>query len=331
MNWTDGDAAEMAGNGERTLLVKVPAYGLAAFSSSSDLRLERHESEVPDSILLDLQRDLDSLLSCVNELGAESAQRVDLDNDDFELPLSSTGVPAWITSERGVSVEAVADAHRGKQVLRLRSDGAVAWARSRILPAPRSGRLSLKVMVRRREGSPQPALRLSLEAQTPDGGYYQFAQIGADNEGEGAEIGTAWTPFAVHFDDLPCDSLRDLRVGFDLMGAGDVEVDGLEVLDGWFDEGDQRVLYQRISVARLQLQEGNALGPYRLLQSYWARVIFATAANHDALASAADDSASGQANVPAVSSVTPEEEAPRASRSVLERVRDFVPAPRVMR
>lgn len=308
---------------------ELPPFGIAAFTAASSMKLERIESSVSPEVLARVQQELDVLLTRVNEMGLDSATKIEVDNADFEQTTSSTSVPAWITSSSGVQVRASDDAFEGARVLAMSNRGTVAWARSRTIEAPRSGRLSLKVLVRSREGQPPAALRLSLEAQTPEGSYYQFAQIGASDDSDSPAIGNEWTPFAVHFDDLPCDSLSELRVGFDLMSEGDVEIDSLEVLDGWFDAGDQRVLFQRISVARLQLQQGNAIGPYRLLESYWARVILSRSATTE-VTPLVVPTEPRTAAVPA-DSTTATPAAPATPRSLLERVRDFVPAPRSLR
>ncbi|HRF02212.1 MAG TPA: hypothetical protein PLI18_16975 [Pirellulaceae bacterium] len=296
--------------------IELAPYALAAWSCAApETRVANVRTELPAEATAGLQQELDRLLANVNGLGEGSARRVPVDNGDFEQLSVRNELPGWLVSSTAtVRTESSDSAHEGTGVLRMESRGEVLWARSRPLPIPRSGRLSLKIQVRSRDPQRPAPLRLSLEAKTPDGGYYQFAPIGLGHgEGIGGAIGPEWTPFAVHFDDLPCDGVQELRVGFDLMGAGDLEIDGLEVLDGWFDDSDRKVLFQRISVARLQLQQGNLVGPYRLLEGYWPRVIM----DAERLTRLAAESSAESAAEPT-----------RSSRNVFDRVRDIVPTPR---
>lgn len=314
------------------IVATLPPFGIAAFTASASMKLEQIETPVAEATMALIQQELDTLLTRVNEMGIDTASRVTVDNADFEQEGSGNVVPTWLISSSGTQVRSVDDAFDGNRVLAMTNDGAVAWARSRVILPPRSGRLSIKVLVRAVDGRAPQSLRLSVEAQTPEGSYYQFAQIGAGADGTGPAITGEWTPFAVHFDDLPCDSISELRVGFDLMSEGSVEIDSLEVLDGWFDEGDKRVLFQRISVARLQLQDGNAFGPYRLLESYWPRVILSSQPKTGASPETNPAAAPRTAAAPETEQPeSPEPEAPAAPRNLLERVRDFVPAPRARR
>ncbi len=82
-------------------------------------------------------------------------------------------------------------------------------------------------------------------------------------------ISSEWKRFAVHFDDLPL-GLVDLRIGFDMMGAGTVWIDQCEVYDRWFDENDVKAMTQLLASAGLLLERpGNIEQCRQILTGYW--------------------------------------------------------------
>ena len=106
----------------------------------------------------------------------------------------------------------------------------------------------------------------------------------------------------------------ELRVGFDLMGEGQVEIDHLQVFDRWFDHQDQRVMLQRVSAARLQIKQGNLLEPYQFLESYWPKLLSRSPV---ATPSPTTDDESNDSS----------ERTARGNRSMLDRVKTWVPTP----
>ena len=127
-------------------------------------------------------------------------------------------------------------------------------------------------------------------------------------------ITSEWKPFAVHFDDLPQEGVLELRIGFDLMGAGEVSLDRIQIYDRWFDQQDQRVLLQRVSAARHQLKQGNLLEPQQFLESYWPRLLLETQPLQPSNATEVEGA-----------SETPR--SARANRSMLDRMKTWVPTP----
>ena len=83
-----------------------------------------------------------------------------------------------------------------------------------------------------------------------------------------------WKRFAVHFDDLPVDGLSNVRVGFDLMGPGEVEVDHVQVFDRWFDENDAKAVTQMLASTGPLLSKPEKFDSCRrLLDGYWTRFL----------------------------------------------------------
>jgi hypothetical protein len=155
--------------------------------------------------------------------------------------------------------------------LTLTSAGENVWIRSNEFQAPETGRLSISVWLRADDPAGQPPLRISVEGTSQEGAYYRFGSVGslaADKEVN--QIGPQWKRFAVHFDDLPTRDLARLRIGFDLMGAGEIGIERVEVYDRWFDENDVKAVTQLLAGVGPLLANTESLERCRnVLGGYW--------------------------------------------------------------
>ena len=79
----------------------------------------------------------------------------------------------------------------------------------------------------------------------------------------------------LRFDDLPAQGLSDLRVRFDLMQAGEVWIDEVQLYDLAFSDNERLELNKIISLASIQLQKGKVGDCTRLLECYWPRFLVA--------------------------------------------------------
>ena len=64
-----------------------------------------------------------------------------------------------------------------------------------------------------------------------------------------APIGTQWEQYIFKVDDLPLEGVTSLRARFDLMGAGEVWADDVQLFDLVFDESELRALYKLLTLA----------------------------------------------------------------------------------
>lgn len=203
-------------------------------------------------------------------------KRVPLDvphNAGFELPPDRDLVPGWLFArDAGVAAGADASQHRqGRQSLHLKSTGGVAWARSAPFTPPKTGRVSVWVWLKTADAGRQPPLRLAIEARHEGKVYYKYAHVGA---GENApRLGTRWSDYLFQVDDLPVEELTELRVGFDLMGPGEVWIDDVQVFDLWFYDNERDELLKSVALADLQLGKGRLNECRRFLESYWPRYL----------------------------------------------------------
>ena len=160
--------------------------------------------------------------------------------------------------------------------LQIRSTAdAVTWIRSQPITPTETGRLSISVWLRVHKGLQQgtakiPQIRMAIDGQAPDDDYYRFGVVGREPAGSLLSLENKWKQFAVHFDDLP-SSLTDLRVGFDVVGEGVVQVSEVELFDRWFDNGDTKRITQLLASADEMLRHPAQFDRCRrLLAEPWA-------------------------------------------------------------
>lgn len=199
--------------------------------------------------------------------------------------------------------ESVSDA------MQLTSTGTVAWVRSDWFDAPETGRLSLVVWMRAPDAAAQPPLRVAIESEATPLEYYRYAEFGSlvPDQPE-QQLTSQWKPFVVHFDDLPMHTAARLRVGFDLMRAGTVEIDRIELYDRLFEKSELQALTQLIASIRALTTDADLVDEARfLLEGYWpqfidrvfdAMAIDASAASPSATETAENNDAAGDSSRP---------------------------------
>lgn len=258
--------------------VKVPAYGLMGGRMAANCLINDFDFDLPQDVDKDLRRHVYALQAKLTRSGNPQPMPV-LDNSGFEI----SGRPSMNGWDRGSQSAAsvglveeadVADGQRpmGLASLRMVNTGQdPVWVRSNVFDTSETGRISISVWLKTDDPSNQPPLRLALEGQTNDGNYYRFGSVGSLSPDPGSnQIESRWKRFAVHFDDLPITGIRNVRVGFDLMGPGQVSVDNVQVFDRWFDENDTKAITQMLASAGPLLSEPATFDRCRrLLIGYW--------------------------------------------------------------
>jgi hypothetical protein len=117
----------------------------------------------------------------------------------------------------------------------------------------------------------QPPLRLAIEGKLDGQTYYRCAKVGAENQA--ALLQNEWRHFRFQVTDLPPQGLTDLKIGFDLMGTGEVWIDDVQLLDMWFFNHERDELLKRIAAADFQLEQGAIADCAKFLDSYWPRLL----------------------------------------------------------
>ena len=223
----------------------------------------------------------------------ETPQPLDvLDNPGFELAAAAggdrgqpLGVGGWelVEPRRGtLALVPGIDAPAGRGLAFASANG-LSTLRSNPFPAPATGRASVAVWLRIEEGQPQPPLRLALEGMLEDREYYRFATVGGLSGGKPLTGG--WSQYVLQVDDLPARGLESLRVRFDLLGPGAVQIDGVRVFDLAFDEQQRVQLSRRLAAIDERLQADDLGACVVELDTYWPRFL-ATFVTDDAVIAA---------------------------------------------
>jgi hypothetical protein len=138
---------------------------------------------------------------------------------------------------------------------------------------------------------------------------------------EVAPLGEDWAPYTFRVDDLPLDGLTELRVGFDLMGEGEVWVDDVRLFDVWFSKNERNELTKHIALADLYLGEGQVSDCQRFLDGYWARFLTRHAPLDETAIAARPAEAAQERNEPK----SQQQQAGDSESSLLDRWKRFAP------
>jgi len=207
------------------------------------------------------------------------SSRTPLKNADFEAPTGNQSVSGWLyNSQAGNRLEILqSSAQSGNQHLSLRrpaNSRQVLWVRSEPFNVPPTGRVAFTVWMKTSTPDYQPSIRLSIEGRLNGKVYYRPRTIGKPESGIRTTrnvnpLTSEWNRYVLIVDDLPTHGLTDLRVGFDLMSPGHVEIDNLQVYDLWFQQREYRELMKDISIAYAQPGQGRVSDCFEYLGSYW--------------------------------------------------------------
>lgn len=200
-----------------------------------------------------------------------------LQNPTFEAAGAAGAIPGWVFA-RGRDLRVEVDRTRGEasaSSLHMVSDtaggaaGPIVWVRSEAFPAPTTGRLSLIASIRTADPARQPTLRLAIEGRLGGQVYYMKANVGASEDGrEVPPLSAEWSRYRFPLNSLPLAGLTDLRVGFDLMGTGEVWIDNVEVFDLYFEKSEREAMLTKGALASQSLAEQPADGCL-FADSYW--------------------------------------------------------------
>ena len=205
-----------------------------------------------------------------------------LSNPSFELAPKGGRIPGWrYPMGAGIQVEIdETQGYKSGRSLHLVSRPAeqkaapIIWVRSEPIVPPKTGRLSVLAWIRIDDPRRQPKLRLAVEGKLDGKGFYRRANVGASEAGLAVRpLQKQWAPYRFPLTDLPLEGLSDIRIGFDLMGEGDVYIDEVSVFDLWFEENERDELLKNIATADIQLTNGQVADCERFLDGYWSRYL----------------------------------------------------------
>ena len=265
------------------IVFEVPAFGLVGGrSSTSGFTVADFDFTLPEGADKVLKKQVYGLEAKLIKSKNPPPLNV-LQNPDFE----SSGQPSLSGWDAGQQVAAgkirlsstpdtIAPGQVGAGALLMSNqDQAPVWIRSNTFSGPKTARLSISVWLRTNQAGSQPPLRLAVEGRSNRTDYYRFGSVGRLSPDPNMnQIDSKWKRFAVHFDDLPIEGLSDVRVGFDLMGPGEVLIDNVQLYDRWFDENDAKAITQILASTGPLLSKPETIDSCRrLLEGYWIQFL----------------------------------------------------------
>lgn len=224
-----------------------------------------------------------------------------LDNPGFELGRGdaagtdgTSGVNGWeVVDARRGTVRSIDGGVGGGRAIAFAAGKGLATLRSNPFPRPASGRLSVAAWLRIPPGATQPPLRMALEGVQEAGEFYRFATVGG---AEGRRpLGGEWAQYVLQIDDLPERDLESLRVRFDLLSEGLVEIDEVRVFDLAFSEPQRVQLTRLLDGIDARLGAGDIAGSTLDLAGYWPRYLEAVVPAGGGAGAKASTSANGAA------------------------------------
>jgi hypothetical protein len=256
--------------------VPLDAYDFVAVRFwARDVRVLQSEIELDQNLKSTLSQRVHNLQTRLTAL-VDPPELPRLLNSDFEQPAKPGQIPGWSLSNGNggtLSIDPegkpVPQKPVGKQAARLECNGQFASLCSDPFAPPTTGRLSISMWLRVEDAQQQPKLLLAIKSRHENKEYYRFAPVG-----QGASnIGETWGQFIMPIDDLPGANLDKLQVRFDLIGAGKVWIDDVQLRDLKFTPKEQFQLSKLVAFADLQLTKGKLGDCLDQLDSYWLRFL----------------------------------------------------------
>lgn len=245
---------------------------LAVRFAAPTVRLTNPRVVLDESVRLALSKRIGDLGARVGALANPPPLPV-LANPGFEAVQQGGQIPGWIVTPTANTSAVLDELHKGgKHALRLASKGPRAIVRSDVLDSPATGRLSVALWLKIADKAQQPIVRLAIEGRVDGTDYYRYAAVGGVGRNQ-VPLTEDWAQYIYQVDDLPTNGLKNLRVRFDLMGAGEVWVDDVQVYDLSFAENERVELSKLISLAEYKRSVGQYAGCLQLLDGYWPRFL----------------------------------------------------------
>ncbi|MEE2639063.1 MAG: family 10 glycosylhydrolase [Planctomycetota bacterium] len=262
-------------DGARLEIQLQPFDLVGGLSDQKEFKISDVQFSYPEKLGEYLTRKKDQLLARIRFLPVPDSIANEA-NGDFEKQGDETLPTGWNAAQReGFQVHSISLPDENGKALSLShaTENQWGWVRSQHLSHGRTGRISVLVSMRVISKKRAPRVRLSIEGESQGTEYYRFGSFSVDSQlPDSARLEEKWKVFAVHFNDVPSD-LAKLRVGLDIHGQGEVQVDNVKVFDRWFDNQDREALTKIITTAAHNISAEEYLKAERLLESYWPRFL----------------------------------------------------------
>jgi hypothetical protein len=226
--------------------------------------------EIDAAVAASLRRQVDALGERALRL-AKSPAYDKLANAGFEQPATAGTIPGWtINAQQGVAIMLGGAAAEGEQATTITSAGRNAFLTSEWFAVPQTGRLAVLVALRTTDAARQPPLRVALESSTGRVRYWPIA-VGAAPAN--VPLKAEWSEFLFPFDALPTSPGTEIRVRFDMLGAGEARVDDVRLLHLSLSPDEKAGLGKIVSLANLYVRDSQWADCAGVLDGYWPRYI----------------------------------------------------------
>jgi hypothetical protein len=270
-----GDAMPMSGD---RVTVSLTPWAVRAFVIDGTGTVSRVTTSYPASVRGPVEVAIERARQRLGVLAAPEPLDV-LDNPSFELGLADAtaarmapAVTGWELLEPrrgdlGLIPGLDTPAGTSGRGLRFSSRNGLSTVRSNPFRPPATGRISVAAWLRLDPGEPQPPLRIAIEGVEANREYYRFAPVGG--LAGSRPLTTEWALFVLQVDDLPAESVESLRVRFDLLGPGSVQLDEVRVYDLAFDESQRSEIAKTLAGIDHRFKTGDVGAAIMELAGHW--------------------------------------------------------------
>ncbi len=258
-----------------------------------------------DDALAKVRREIDQLDTLVSQ-SADLGQQTLLANiqGDFENWDEHQQPVGWnVGALPQVSIGKSLDLpHTGSSSLLLEnlgSENVAAWAQSRPIAPPRTGRLAVQAWLRAPAVSPPLLVKLAVIGRTHSGERFERAlTLGSRNAGT-TPIPIDWgrRPATLFVGDVSHETIAELSVSIELIGPGKLWVDDVQIFESFLQPDERNHLRGQLLVAKQKLGENNPFPAEQLLDSHWGEYLLRYQPHQDA--------ATKVANLPRTEKTTP--------------------------
>ncbi len=206
-----------------------------------------------------------------------------------------------------------------------RSKGPVsAWAQSRAVQPPRTGRVAVQAWLRVPAVSDPVLVKLAVNCRTHTGERIERAvNVGRKSDSSSA-IAIDWgrKPIVLYVGDISSENIAELSVSIELIGPGKVWVDDVQVFESFLQPDERNHVRGQLLVAKQQLAVNNLYPAEQLLDSQWGKYLLRfRPQDESALKTATTDPAGMATPAPAVSGKESWSETPSTLRQLRESIR----------
>jgi hypothetical protein len=199
-------------------------------------------------------------------------------NAGFE-PVGGGALPGWrlVGSALGTAELDATNPHEGKTCLYVQSAGQPTAVESDAFSTPPTGQFAMTALIRGRNLASGSELRMVVEAERENRSYRWSTVVGGARPGA-HPLGEQWAPYPILVNALPLQSRGQMRVRFELTGAGEVWIDEIRAYDLLFPldfyrdaKAENWEFVQMMEAAEVDFKKGRITDCVRRLDGYWSR------------------------------------------------------------